>query len=235
MKTGNKILLIFLGTIALGIFLCVLYIRFYSYLNKSIKDPQLVTQKIDINDFSFIRISDLESVKIKTADTSRIIQYYSLKGLKPELNYKVSNDTLILSCRSDKRYEDHKITICCKKSVKEVDGFNIHIHSFRLKTDTISIHLNQSQFDNWNSGKRDTVNISTISISAVNHSEVNFSKFRIDVLYLQMDSSTMNINSEVNKIQGTLKRGSELDCRNFNGEILLKKEKSCRINFYDYE
>jgi hypothetical protein len=235
MKTGNKILLIFLGSIALGILLFVLYIRFYSCLNKSVKDQQLVTQKIDINDFSFIRISDLESVKIKTADTSRIIQYYSLNGLKPELKYKVNNDTLIISCRSDKRYEDHRITICCKKSVKEVNGLNIHIHSFHLKSDTISIHLDQSQFDNWTSGKADTLKILTISIKAVNHSEVNFSNFRVDVLYLQMDSSTMNINSVVNKIQGTLKRGSELDCRNFSGEILLKKEKSCRINFYDYE
>jgi hypothetical protein len=232
MKTGNKILFTFLGTIALCILAFLLIARIYYARYKINTHQPFITKKYKIQDIDYIKLTDLSNVAIYYSDKSRIDQSYPINRPVRELLYTISGDTLIIKGARDRNSKSQLISIHCRKPFVEIQAIKSKIRLYSMKTRSISLQLDQSELEDWISDI-DSIGFSVIHLHAVNKSRLAFNNFKIDTLDITLDSSRLKTNTRIKKITGNIARTSEINCNSFDGEIAVKKDVSSGIKFYN--
>jgi len=240
MKTGNKIVIAYYGTIAMGILVIMLYMRFGPHKDKEDRLALLNSKTKYVELFSCLSVSNIPRLEIVESDTSKIVVYYSKKDssstvengqpknevIIPELYLKVIGDTLVLDSVSG---SVKTVKIFCKKGLKQIKANHSKIEYLSMSGDSLQVFLNKAKWNDYIADSAKRSKFSLLKIEATHFSEVIFSKTEIDVLHLLADSSTVEVNSKVNSIVGEIRGDSKLRSNKYEGNITIKKDKSSYI------
>jgi hypothetical protein len=228
MKTGNKILLVFLGSIVLIMLVGAIDWRLW-HNKRAHNAAEGETRSIYIENFSCIRIKNIPQASINNSDTSRIITYLYKKGGTNPFVYSIIGDTLIIEAAKNAN-DIERMDVLCKNKITVIQAENSNVNILMDRIETLDITLLDAKiYDVSNNSEK--MKIDSLHISASDHSLITFNDYEIKKLDISASKSDFRFMGSVGIVSGVLKDQSELNCRDAR-EIQMKRDKNCKFRFY---
>lgn len=227
MKLSNKILLGFFGFIFLYLTAAFTEIRLTGSPN-IINDENSIAETVDLPAITYLVLNGVDNnINVVGSDQLRL-ELRSIAGdVLQKLKYAVSGDTLTLSGIDADNHKNFKITVFVPST-----GFKaIHANGSRVTIKGLLIPLlNIYQ----NTGD---ISVSDCSIGKLelnlNAAQLSISDATVESVFVETESSTVNIHSPLNRLQGSLKNQSIILLQDAQ-DIQLSKDESSRLSLYRY-
>ena len=196
------------------------------------KNPaNIEVERQSIPSFNVLCIKNSPDINIIQGDTSFIEFSWLKDSLFQQVNYSISDDTLIISDLKLLK-NGTSVKICSTSSLKKIELNNAEVSIEHFRSGNLSFDLDESIV--WiNKDTIDKSPLQTLDIIARNHSRFEANEFNVDTIVISLQSSIANLSINVDMVSGTLSDSSSLFTRQ-PCEIYLKKDTSSSINLSDY-
>lgn len=231
MKTSKKIFVTLLISIAVLIIAAFVDIRIHGR-RIGTSSSEIITKNELIAPFKVISAVNSRNLKIVDDDSSYIEIAWYKDSIPPKINYKILNDTLIIS---DMKYLIRStgyqpVKIHATNSLVAIKLKDSEVSIGNIGKGIMSVILDNSSawFSQTNSKKQ---YFSNLSIIAKNNSSANSNDFNVDTLRVFLQNSQSNLQIRAKKIYGTLTDSSTIGFQQTN-EIYLKADSTSTIRIY---
>lgn len=231
MKTSKIIFVTLIISIAVFIIAAFIDIRING-ISRGKNSADLKSQKQMTEPFKVISAINSRNIRIVQSDSSYIELAWTRDSIQPQINYKVINDTLIIT---DLRYLIQStgfqpVRIHAPKSLKSVILKDSELSIGSTGSGKISVKLDNSSV--WFSQtKSKSAYYSNLEIMAKNNSRANTNEFMVDTLNIFLNNSMSNMQIKAKKITATLSDSSSIGL-SMPDEIYLKKDSTSTFRVF---
>ncbi|MCX6238136.1 MAG: hypothetical protein NTY07_11380 [Bacteroidia bacterium] len=231
MKTSKIIFISLLGTIAFLILATLTDIRIRGRRNSDIKNDFKVNRQL-MPSFKVLCVNNSRNITFIQKDSSFIEVTYLKDSITPKLNFKIKEDTLMVSDFEKLIHRNVSVTIHATDSLKRILLKNSDIRIEHVGSGKLSLNLDHSSV--WmDQDKGGNYFLPILDVVAKNHSDFHTGDFKVDSLGIVLFNSKADLRIISKKISGTLSDSSKIYARQPE-EISLKKDKTSKINVDDY-
>lgn len=231
MKTSKKIFVTLLISIAVLIIAAFVDIRIHGR-RIGTGSSEIITKNELTAPFKVISAVNSRNLKIVDDDSSYIEIAWYKDSIPPKINYKILNDTLIIS---DMKYLIRStgyqpVKIHATNSLTAIKLKDSEVSLGNTGSGILSVDLDNSSA--WFSQNKSKIQyFSNLSIIAKNNSTANSNDFNVDTLRVFLQNSQSNLQIRAKKIYGTLTDSSTIGFQQTN-EIYLKADSTSTIRIY---
>ena len=227
MRTSKIIFISLLGSIAIVILAAFIDLRITGTRN-GIDGPGLSMTKQSIPSFKVLYVTGI-NIELSQNDSSFVEVRLFRNNLSPKLNYRVKEDTLIVSAIDSIRHNNNMaIGIHSTATLNSIFLKNSNIIVQRFVSGKMSLDMDESIA--W--FNQDKSSFNTLEIVAKNHSQINTSGFKVDSLGVFLQNSYASFEIASKKLYGSISDSSTL----YAGKaevISLKRDSTSKINLND--
>jgi len=231
MKTSKIIFISLLSAMALLVLITMVDMRLNGRRNSEIQKDFKMNRKV-LRTFKVLCVNESMNTTLIRSDSSYIEVTFHKDSIEPKVNYTIKDDTLMLNNFEMKSHHNGSLKIHTTDSLKSIQLKNSNISIERFGYGKLSLNLDHSSV--WMNQNRDEkYSLHILDVIAKNHSNFNADNFKVDSLGIVLQNSKADIRVYAKKISGSLSDGSRIYARQPE-EILLKKDKTSKINVDDY-
>lgn len=230
MKTSKIIFISLLSTIALLILVVMAGIRLSGRRNSGSPSDFKIKKQV-LQPFKVLSINNSRNITLIRNDSSFIEVTYLKDSIAPEINFKIREDTLIISDFEKVIHRNGSIRINSTDLLGRLTLVNSDISIENFSAGKIVVEMDKSSI--WFNQRLDQQTAyHTLDIVARNQSRINSTKFRVDTLGIALYNSEVNLEIMAGVIKGDLSDSSRIYVRQAD-VISLKKDVSSHININD--
>ncbi len=234
MKTSNIIFSSIVGSLTLLIVTGALEFRFLGHKNEghlkfSIDKIEAAKQNFDLPEFQYLVINDMPVwTNIIFGGKNEMELILQDKSEASILNYHLKGDTLFIEGVNKEGPNVLSVNLFLPQGqLKGINSNQSKVNINQYNNDSLTLVLIHATID-----IHQPCVFGNLSIFGTDQSTVNVYSAQVDTLQLDLNNSTVRMQTIINKLQGQMSNHSELDLKDVS-TLDFQKDNSSRLNYWN--